>query len=298
MPYGDADTVGDIIPRISEILPKLRRSERKVAEMIRANLSSVAELSIDRLAENAKVSKASVTRFARAVGCRDVRALKLALARAAAVGSRFLSQEDAPPPPAQSGSKDRIYADILHTLAINASLCTPETYRQAADILANAGMIYAFGVGGGSTIMADEASFRLMRLGCRVTSYHDPLLQRMVAATMHVQDAVLAFSVSGLVPEMLASCLIARDYGAKLVAVTDPNSKLAAMADCLIPVQSIEDDLIYSPSTSRYALMMSLDMIATEIALRNPVESREKLRRVKFALDMHLGGDKRQPLGD
>jgi hypothetical protein len=45
MPYGDADTVGDIIPRISEILPKLRRSERKVAEMIRANLSSVAATS-------------------------------------------------------------------------------------------------------------------------------------------------------------------------------------------------------------------------------------------------------------
>ena len=297
MPYGDADTVGDIIPRISEILPKLRRSERKVAEMIRANLSSVAELSIDRLAENAKVSKATVTRFARAVGCRDVRALKLALARAAAVGNRFLSQDDAPIP-AQSGSKDRVYADILHTLAINAALCSTETYRRAAEILANAGMIYAFGVGGGSTIMADEASFRLMRLGYRVTSYHDPLLQRMVAATMHVQDVVLAFSVSGLVPEMLASCLIARDYGAKLVAVTDPNSKLAAMADCLIPVQSIEDDLIYSPSTSRYALMMSLDMIATEIALRNPVESQEKLRRVKFALDTHPGGGNRQPLGD
>jgi len=297
MPYGGADTVGDIIPRISEVLPNLSRSERKVAEMIRANLSSIAELSIDRLAENAKVSKATVTRFARAVGCRDVRALKLALARAAAVGTRFLSQEDARTP-AQSGSKDRIYADILHTLAINASLCTIETYRRAADILANAGMIYAFGVGGGSTIMADEASFRLMRLGCRITSYHDPLLQRMVAATMHEQDAVLAFSVSGLVPEMLASCQIARDYGAKLVAVTDPNSKLAAMADSLIPVQSIEDDLIYSPSTSRYALMMSLDMIATEIALRNPVESQEKLRRIKFALDAHLGSDKRQPLGD
>jgi RpiR family carbohydrate utilization transcriptional regulator len=297
MPDQGADTVGDIIPRISEILPRLRPSERKVAEMIRANLSSVAELSIDRLAENAQVSKASVTRFARAVGCRDVRALKLALARSAAVGNRFLSQEDAPIP-APSGSKDRIYADILNTLAINAALCPPETYQRAAEILNNAGMIYAFGVGGGSTIMADEACFRLMRLGCRITSYHDPLLQRMVAATMHAQDAVLAFSVSGAVPEILASCQIARDYGAKLVVVTDPNSKLAAMADCVIPVQSIEDDLIYTPSTSRYALMMSLDMIATEIALRHPVESQEKLRRIKFALDAHLGGDKRKPLGD
>ena len=297
MPDQGAGTVGDIIPRISEVLPRLRPSERKVAEMIRANLSAVADLSIDRLAENAQVSKASVTRFARAVGCRDVRALKLALARAAAVGSRFLSQDDATVS-VDSGSKDRVYADILHTLAINTALCTPQTYRRAAEILANAGMIYAFGVGGGSTIMADEAAFRLMRLGCRVSSYHDPLLQRMVAATMGKHDAVLAFSASGLVPEMLESCQIARDYGAQLVVVTAPNSKLAAMADCLIPVQSIEDDLIYTPSTSRYALMMSLDMIATEIALRNPVESREKLRRIKYVLDAHLGCDKRQPLGD
>src|ERR1700744_6803821 len=160
MPYGDADTVGDIVPRIRDVLPKLRRSERKVAEMIRANLSSVAELSIDRLAENAKVSKATVTRFARAVGCRDVRALKLALARAAAVGSRFLSPEGAAIP-APSGSKDRIYADILHTLAINATLCPAETYQRAAGILADADMIHAFGVGGGSTVMADEACYRL-----------------------------------------------------------------------------------------------------------------------------------------
>src|SRR5690349_3699990 len=88
-----ADHPYDIVPRIAEVVPELRKAEQKVAQVILADLAAAAADSIGVLARRAGVSEASVTRFAKAIGCRDVRELKRLLAQAAAVGQRFLSPE-------------------------------------------------------------------------------------------------------------------------------------------------------------------------------------------------------------
>src|SRR5260370_15535492 len=79
----------DIVARITERAPELRTAERKVAALILDDLTGASRASIGALAERAEVSVATVTRFAKAVGCRDVRELKLRLAPAAAVGQRL-----------------------------------------------------------------------------------------------------------------------------------------------------------------------------------------------------------------
>lgn len=137
-----------------------------------------------------------------------------------------------------------------------------------------------------------------MRFGRPVASYQDSVLQRMVAATASRDSVVVALSASGRVPELLESCRLAKRYGAPLIAVTAPASPLAQLADHLIPVVAFETDFIYKPSTSRYAMMMAIDVLVTEVALRLGDTCRESLRRIKHALDAHRGGGDRQPLGD
>lgn len=66
----------DIVARIAECAPELRDAERKVAALILGDLAQAAHASIGALAARADVSVATVTRFAKAVGCRDVRELK------------------------------------------------------------------------------------------------------------------------------------------------------------------------------------------------------------------------------
>lgn len=104
--------------------------------------------------------------------------------------------------------------------------------------------------------------------------------------------------MSGRVPELLESCRLAKRYGAKLIAITAPASPLAKLADHLIPVVAFETDFIYKPSTSRYAMMMAIDVLVTGVALRLGDAGRESLRRIKHALDAHRGGGDRQPVGD
>ncbi|WP_244826948.1 MurR/RpiR family transcriptional regulator [Caballeronia sp. TF1N1] len=293
---GHADSLTfDIVARIAQRAPELRSAERKVAALILDDLTGASRASIGALADKAEVSIATVTRFAKAVGCQDVRELKLRLAQAAGVGQRFLKPEPDAVPETLAA---RIFEEVQATLAQNQGALRAAPIAQAADALAAASMIYVFGMGGGSTALADEMRFRLVRLGRPVASYQDGLLQRMVASTLSSEDVVVALSVTGQTPEMLESCRIAREYGACVIALTAPASPLAKLADWLIPVIAIETDFIYKPSSSRYAMMMALDLLVTELAVKQADHSRELLRRMKHALDAHRGGGERQPLGD
>jgi RpiR family carbohydrate utilization transcriptional regulator len=288
----------DIVSRIAEHSGGLRLAEQKVAQAILGDLPFAASASIQTLAKQAGVSAASVTRFAKAIGCRDVRELKMHLAQAAAIGQRFLRGESSVAEDALPQIVDIIHADIRQVLELNRSLLSQDALLQAAQLLLQARMIYAFGMGGGSTMLSDEVRYRLVRLGRPAATYHDAMLQRMVAATLDKNDVLLALSITGNVPELNAGCAVAKEYGARLVAITALGSPLAAMADVLLPLKSLETDFIYKPSSSRYAMMMALDVLMTELALLQKNHSQELLRRLKFTLDTHRGGGNREPLGD
>ena len=84
----------DIVSRIKERLGHLRQSEQAVAQLILADLQFAASASISDLADKANVSHASITRLAKALGCNNVRDMKLQLAQSLAVGERFITENN------------------------------------------------------------------------------------------------------------------------------------------------------------------------------------------------------------
>tara|TARA_B100000700_G_scaffold151983_1_gene168700 strand:+ start:1561 stop:2424 length:864 start_codon:yes stop_codon:yes gene_type:complete len=282
----------DILSRITGNFAGLRDAEKKVADLIFADIDFVAEANISDIAARADVSDASVTRFARAVGCDNVRDLKLRLNRALAAGRRFI--QDA----GEVDGLNAVYDIAAQTLAVNRELMEQADIGGAVNLLDGARQILVFGAGGGSTMLAQELQFRLVRLGYAISAYPQTLLPRMVASTLEPADVVVALSVSGYTPEIVESAKIARQYGAKVVAITAGGSPLADVADVMLPVVARETDFIYHPSSSRYAMLAAIDVLALELALRHQDRSRDKLRRLKITLDAHRGGDNRQPLGD
>lgn len=265
---------------------------KKVAELIFADIEFVTEASISDIAQRAGVSDASVTRFARAIGCSNVRDLKTRLTRALAAGRRFI-QEATP----EDGSSV-VYDIATQTLALNRDLLAQADVTGAVERLDAARQILVFGAGGGSSILSQELQFRLVRLGYAICAYPQALLPRMVAATLEPDDVVVVLSATGYTPEMVESAQIARQYGATVIAITAMNSPLAEISDIVLPVTSRETDFIYHPSASRYAMLAVIDVLALELAMRHRERSRSKLRRLKLSLDDHRGGDNRQPLGD
>ncbi|QJQ95527.1 MULTISPECIES: MurR/RpiR family transcriptional regulator [Halomonadaceae] len=282
----------DILSHITAHFAGLRDAEKKVAALIHDDIDFITEASISEIATRAGVSDASVTRFARAVGCQNVRDLKTRLTRALAAGRRFI--QDA----SEADGSSAVYDIATQTLAVNRDLMAQADLAGAVEHLDNARQILVFGAGGGSSMLAQEMQFRLVRLGYAISAYPQSLLPRMVASTLDPSDVVAVLSVTGFTPEMIESAQIARHYGARVVAITASGSPLAEIADVVLPIASRETDFIYHPSASRYAMLAAIDVLALELAMRHRDRSRDKLRRLKITLDAHRSGDNRQPLGD
>lgn len=282
----------DIVSKITECFPQLREAEKKVARLVVDDLEMSAKASITELAQEAGVSEATITRFAKAVGCINVRDLKIKLAQSLAVGQRFIIE-----PPETTGFQG-IYESIKSMAEANRKLVNEADVNKAVDYLLGARQIISIGMGGGSTVMSQELQYRLVRLGFATVAYNDGLLARMVASTADSDDVLVVISATGYTPEVVEPALIAKQYGLKVISITPAGSPLAKISDVTLPIINNEGDFIYKPSASRYAMMALIDVIAMEVAIRQKSRSRDKLRRLKLALDSHRGGDDRQPLGD
>lgn len=282
----------DIISQITERFPALRDAEKKVAKLIMDDIDFAAKASITELAENAQVSEATITRFARAIGCNNVRDMKIKLAQTLTVGQRFILE-----PVNQTGYQG-IYESIKQSLDINRTLFNEQDVETAVNWLHNARQIIAIGMGGGSTIASQELQHRLFRLGYPVVSYNDGLMSRMVAATADANDVMVMISATGFTPVITETAALAKQYGLKIIAITPQDTPLANIADILLPIKHMETDFIYKPSASRYAMLALVDVLSMGMAVNHKNRSRDKLRRLKVALDSYRGGGDRQPLGD
>ena len=77
----------------------------------------------------------------------------------------------------------RLYEEGLsnaHVLETNRRALDIEAQKRAVSWLSDARQILALGMGGGSTICAQEIQYRLFRLGLPVVSQNDGLLVRMM----------------------------------------------------------------------------------------------------------------------
>ncbi|WP_028863253.1 MurR/RpiR family transcriptional regulator [Psychromonas aquimarina] len=283
----------DIVAVIGESFGQLRDAEKKVAQVVLADLNFAANASISELAQSAQVSEASITRFAKAIHCKNVRDLKFRIAQSIAVGERFITDVNVEP----TGISG-IYDSIKSALEHNSQLITQQLVDQATEKLSNARQIFIFGVGGGSTVLAQEMQYRLFRLGYAATAYSDPMLMRMAASTIDSNDALICLSMGGYSPDVLESAEIAQQFHSNIIAITKADTPLAEIADVLLPMEPKETDYIFKPSASRYVMMAAIDILATELAIKHKRKSREKLRRLKQSLEKHRGGVDRQPLGD
>lgn len=282
----------DIVTCIRQRLNLLTPSEKQIAEFILTDLSFAASAPIAALAEKAKVSHASITRLAKTLDCANVRELKLRLAQSSAIGKRFthdvtVAKKDIP----------EIYQSIQDALIRNAGLIDAKIIQQASELISQARQVLIFGVGGGSSTMAQECQNRLFRLDVISNAYSDPMLMRMAAATIDKQDLLLCLSLSGISPDVQQAADIAKEYGATVISIC-PDGPLSEISQFHLPIETDESDYIFKPSSSRYVMLAAIDILVSEVAVINQRKSREKLRRIKLHLDQHRQSNQRLPLGD
>ncbi len=295
-----AERTVDIIGRLQQRLERGHDAEKRLVESILADLHFAVNASIAEIAEHAGVSEPTITRLARALGFPGTRQMRFHLAQALAIGGAYL--RSAPSPDDTLNPSGQIIAkvaggahaalDLISTSLADADL------EGIADQIFRADQILLYGTGGGSSMAAVELQNRLFRLGLHVTAYTDPQLQRMSASVLSPASLAIAFSISGQVNSVVDSVRIARQYGARTIVVTSPNSPLANAGETLLPLTFKEDEDLYKPSSVRYALLVMVDILAMASAKRIGPAVLEPLRRVRHSLSSQNIRNPKLPIGD
>lgn len=286
----------DIFATLQEEKERLSQSESRIADILINDFEFAVNASIIELAGKADVSPPTVTRFCRRLGCESFSDFKVQLARTAYVGMRYLKPEPKSQEPGDVAqdiiSKAQNALFLLHRSLDIAAI------ERAADRLAAAEMIYAFGSGGNSSMIAGELQNRLFRLGLRITSSSDHSMQLMMAAAAKASDVIVGSSFSGRNTELVRAFTLAREAKVPTIALTQSGSPVALAADIIVPVDLPEGNNIYRPTSTRIAYLALVDILASLVAYRVKPQATATLRRIKQQLVAHRDGDDRQLLGD
>ena len=297
---GYAKPIPDILSQIKDSYSELRPAERRVADVVLADVTFSVDASNAEIARRAEVSEPTVTRFCRAIGCDGVRDFKLKLAQSVVVGRLYF----APAPPAGEVSSDasplwtEVFGEARNALNLVERQIDPRDIVAAAELVASAHQVLVFGLGGSSTSLALETQNRLFRYGVVVSAYSDPYVMKMTASTLKPNDLVIAISGTGRTREVVEAVQLAKHYRAKAICITAPDTDLAATADVALTVDIPEFPDPLKPTASRYAFLTIIDLVSSAVGTRLDPDARETLRRIKYTVLNHRKGKVLEPLGD
>jgi DNA-binding MurR/RpiR family transcriptional regulator len=289
----------DILSQIKDSYPDLRPAERRVADVVLADVAFSVDASNAEIARRAEVSEPTVTRFCRAIGCDGVRDFKLKLAQSVVVGRLYFST----PLPAvsdEAGSPlwNVVFGEARSALAAVERQVAPAAVVKAAELIAGAHQVAVFGLGGSSASLALETEHRLFRYGVMVSSHSDPYVMRMKASTLKPGDLVIAISATGRTREVIDAVALARHYRASTLCITAPDTELARVCDVGLTVDIPEYPDTMKPTASRFAFLAIIDLISVATGYRLGSPALENLRRVKYNVLAHRKGKELEPLGD
>jgi len=292
-------------PRVLDLITELRRldgsfarGEQRVASHVLEHLEEVVYQNQSGIANAAGVSVATVNRFCQTLGCQGFKDFRIAFAQSVAVSLQYLAALKSEDGTTTELLTDQVFDTLQDALAVARKQLHFDAMEAVVEHLARARRIVFLGVGGGSANVAREGANRFFRLGIPAEAHADGYLQRMVAATLSVDDVLVAISSSGAPLELLDSVSIANQYGATTLALTRSGSDLARVVDVAIELSLPEDQDIYKPSASRLVSIAIIDVLAAAVARRRPDVVKENLRRIRTSLVGLVGDRVAAPVGD
>ena len=269
--------------RIRSAMPTLRPSEQPIARLFLDEPESAASLSIVDIAQRCGTSTTSVVRFYKRLGYRRFTDLRIDLAeqtaheRASVAGFAAISGDID-----QTDSLADIVAKVARneTLSISDTATTLDLARleKAVRAIVGARRIDTFGVGA-SAFVGQDLQQKLSRIGRVALAWTDAHSAWTSAATLDSECVAIAISHSGTTLDTVEYLEVARQRGARTVALTNfDSSPLTTHADIVLTTAARETRFRSAALGSRIAQLMVIDCLFTGIAQASYDQSMEALR--------------------
>lgn len=246
--------------------PRLSRSERAVADLIRTRPTEVALLSLQALAQQCGTSEASVLRFCRSIGYSGYQDFKSGLV------VDLLKHQ--PPAASTDGHGEIGGADIWTNVQTHATRGLEQTIarldRQLVEELASrilaSRRVAVLGVSGSAGV-ATVFAFGLLACGIEAIHPVDRVEIERLCSLLSPEVVVIGISHSGNAPEVVTGLARAVQAGCFNVAVTHFElSPVARAADRLILTCGQEPLLGSNACTPRALQLIALEVVLEHVA--------------------------------
>ncbi|NQX67489.1 MurR/RpiR family transcriptional regulator [Paenibacillus alba] len=262
-------------------LEALTKNQQKIADYIEKNVSRLPYLTELDMAEELKISIASVSRFWKVVGYKNLKDFKLSLIRSNPISPANKMQHTIDEVETEDLPGSMLERGIQYLRETGSELSRVD-FHKAVEAVYQARRVYIFAPGP-SEGLGNLLQFRLSRFGFAVhmmaKSGHE-----LYEALMHLseRDTVVIFGFVNMLPETDVLLQHAKEAGYKTILITDCLvSEMNANADMVLYAlrgQVWEFHSMVAPTMLVESLVIGVGMRSKESAL-GKLEKLNKLRK-------------------
>ena len=267
--------MSDILADIRQRYPSMTPVEKRIASCILEAPDRVINETITQLAARTGISSGSIAKFAVSLGFKGYSGMKIGIAQGLEKPNTLTFDGVNPTDGPKMAMKKLMQAS--QTSFMNTFNAIGTEMDDAANLLMHARRIEIY-AGGNSLPVAQDAHYRLMRLGLPTVILPDPLLASMSAAQLQEGDVIIAVSDKGRTNNTLTAAQIAKRSGARILALTSvPDSPLAQLADAALISVSSEAASYREAVVSRLTQLLLIDSLCSYIAAQRGLDAMQHL---------------------
>lgn len=264
-------------------MPYLTPLETRVVEGMTGRTDLDRSTPLRQVSGDAGVSDAMVVKIAKKLGFAGFRDFREALVIYRETDVASLHSEISP----DDSSADiirKVFQTAMQALEETMSIIDVSAFDRAADLLHGARQRDFYGVGGSAQIARDVAH-KFLRIGLRASVQDDPHMMLMSASLLGPDDVAVAFSHSGTTSNVIEAARLARQQGARVIAITNySTSALSELADIALCSTAQGSPLLGENAAARIAQLNIMDAIFVAVAQRDLDRSEAQLARTRNAV--------------
>ena len=133
--------------------------------------------------------------------------------------------------------------------------------------------------------MAADAQQKFPLFGVPCNVHSDSHQQFIAASMMQAGDVAVAISNTGETTALLDVMRAAREGGATILGISGrAGRRMSRLCDLLLVVETLENTDIYTPTISRLAALVVIDILSVGVAMRRGSDHQQRLATMKKRL--------------
>ncbi|RDI41395.1 RpiR family transcriptional regulator [Falsibacillus pallidus] len=238
-------------------------AEQTVAYYVLEHPEDVLSMTTKQLAAECQSSEATIIRFCKRIGINSFKGLKIELAKEISLEG---NQDEMNASPLQFEDDletviSKVTTKTIQALNNTKSLVSVEQLDRAVKAMHEGERIYVYGAGG-SSLVANDLTQKLLRIDFPAFQSNDIHVQMMMAANMTERDILFVVSTSGKTREILQLLSTAKEKGATTILLTQyGKSPARRMSDVVLTISDEEHNIRIGTMTARIAQLAVIDVL-------------------------------------